>query len=91
MPYYVYIASNIDDEELYKGFSENPFQRIAEHNKGTSQFTSTKKHWQLIFLKEFTDKKDALIFERKIKRWNKTSLLKLIASSDNLLNGSSVD
>ena len=87
MPFYVYIAANTTDDELYKGFSENPFKRIEEHNSGSAQFTSTKTNWNLIFIKEFELKKDALSFEKKIKRWNRRSLMRLIESDQNLLKG----
>jgi putative endonuclease len=85
MSYYIYIAANTDDNELYKGFSEDPHKRIEEHNAGTSQFTSTKQGWYLVFVQEFLEKRDALIFEKKIKRLNRASLNRLITSEDNLL------
>ena len=85
MPYFVYIAANATDDELYKGFSENPYKRIQEHNDGRSKFTSTKSGWYLVFVKSFELKTDALIFEKKIKRLNRRSLNILINSNDNLL------
>jgi putative endonuclease len=85
MAFYVYILANDTDDELYKGFSENPEQRLREHNSGTSQFTSTKKGWHFVFLKMFDTKKEALIYERKIKKLNRRSLKKLIDSTENIL------
>jgi putative endonuclease len=83
MPFYVYIAANTDDEELYKGFSENPYVRIEAHNRGESKFTSTKRGWQLVFVQLFETKREALIFEKKVKRLNRASLQRLIASPQN--------
>ena len=85
MGYFVYILKNATDAELYKGFSENPYERLIYHNLGKSTFTSTKKSWEFIFLKEFPNKTEALKFERRIKKWNRRSLYKLIESSENSL------
>jgi len=85
MGYFVYILKNATDNELYKGFSENPFERLIYHNLGKSKFTSTKHSWELIFLKEFPSKTEALIFERRIKKWNRRSLNQLIESLENTI------
>jgi putative endonuclease len=90
MAYFVYIVANTVDDELYKGYSEDPYRRIEEHNAGKSPFTATKSGWFLVFIKQFLNKKDALIFEKKIKRLNRRSLLKLINSDENILGSSSV-
>ena len=85
MGYFVYILKNATDTDLYKGFSENPYERLIYHNLGKSTFTSSKKSWEFIFLKEFPNKSEALKFERRIKKWNRRSLYKLIESSENSL------
>ena len=85
MAFYVYIIANKTDNELYKGFTENPEQRLAHHNAGHSQFTATKKDWYFVFLKVFATKKEGLIYERRIKKLNRNSLIKLITSEDNIL------
>ncbi len=87
MPYYVYVLANTTDDELYKGFSENPEQRLRQHNEAQTKFTATKKNWTIIGLFLFDTKKEALVFERKIKKWNRRSLDKLIASQENLAAG----
>jgi len=81
MGYFVYILKNATDNELYKGFSENPFERLNYHNLRKSKFTSTKHSWELIFLKEFPSKTEALKFERRIKKWNRRSLKSLKGSN----------
>jgi len=85
MPFYVYIIANKTDEDLYKGFTENPVQRLSDHNSGKSQFSSTKEGWHFVFLRIFLAKREALIYEKKIKRLNRLSLEKLISSSDNVV------
>jgi putative endonuclease len=86
MYYYVYILANSIDTDLYKGFSENPLERLRQHNEGSSTFTATKKDWRIIGLFQFGSKREALVFERKIKKWNRRSLDKLIASPNNIAN-----
>jgi putative endonuclease len=85
MPFYVYILANNEDNKLYKGFTENPENRIREHNTHGTQYTSTKHQWRYVFLTSFETKKEALIFERKIKQWNKASVNNLIRSPLNQL------
>ena len=85
MAFYVYIIANKTDNELYKGFTENPSQRIEQHNASGSQFTSTKTGWYFVFLKMFELKREALIYEKRIKKLNHRSLLKLINSDENIL------
>ena len=85
MSFYVYIIANTTDADLYKGFTENPGQRLLEHNEGRSAYSSTKKGWYYVFLKNFEFKSEALIYEKRIKRLNRNSLLKLINSTENVL------
>ena len=85
MPYYVYILANAIDDELYKGFTENPGNRLQEHNKYGTQYTSTKSDWHYVFLTAFETKKEALIFEKRVKKWNRDSLDNLIRSPLNQL------
>ena len=84
MPCYI-LESNVDGE-YYKGFSENPFLRLEQHNNGEVTFTATKRPWKLVFLERFDSKRAALIRERQIKKWNRKSLANLIESSINLID-----
>ncbi|HMM12793.1 MAG TPA: GIY-YIG nuclease family protein [Bacteroidales bacterium] len=75
---YVYIIYSSACDEYYKGVTEHPDQRLAEHNADKSRHTSGKGPWQLVYLKPFVLKREALIEERRLKRLNRRSLLKLI-------------
>jgi putative endonuclease len=83
MSFFVYIIANATDSDLYKGFTENPALRLQQHNNGKAQFTSTKTSWHFVFLKAFNSKKDALVYEKKIKKLNRKSLDRLINSEEN--------
>ena len=78
MGYFVYIIQSEIDNTYYKGFTENPEQRIRQHNNGESRYTSTKMPWKLVYLEEFETKREALIREKKIKRFNSQYLKGLI-------------
>ncbi|MFW9596417.1 MAG: GIY-YIG nuclease family protein [Paludibacter sp.] len=79
MPYFVYIIQSDKDKTFYKGFTEDIEKRLIQHNNGESRYTSRKTPWKLVYLKEFNTKKEALIFEKKIKRYNAIFLQKIIA------------
>ena len=80
MPYFVYIIQSEVDKTFYKGYTENIINRLEQHNRGESQYTSTKIPWRLVYLEELPTKKDALIREKQIKRFNSDYLKKLIES-----------
>ena len=67
--FYVYIIESLTTLSWYYGYTErNPIQRLREHNGGHHHFTANKGPWKLIFLRDFENKKDALSFEKKLKK-----------------------
>ncbi len=69
MEYYVYILESENTGQLYIGQSCEPDKRLNDHNRGASRFTKDKGPWKRIYLKEFSNLSEALIFERKLKSW----------------------
>jgi len=66
--FYVYIIQSVSNLNWYYGFTERePSERLIEHNGNHHHFTAHKGPWQLIFIRAFDNKKDALIFEKKLK------------------------
>jgi putative endonuclease len=53
--YYVYILKN-DAVIYYKGFTENPEQRLSEHNEGKTTYTKNKSPWKMVYLLSFENK-----------------------------------
>ena len=84
MAYYVYILQSEVDQTFYKGFTENPLQRIIQHNHREMIYSSKKMPWKIISLLEYDTKKEALIAERKIKKYDTLRLLVLIKSAKNI-------
>jgi putative endonuclease len=96
-PFYVYIIWSNTHKVYYKGFSEDPKKRLEDHNNGKAEFTSKFTPWELVFMQGFDSKREALIREKRIKKYSHSQIEKLIKSNGlNLLNtdnkfGSSFD
>ena len=86
MPFYVYIIQSEKDNSFYKGFTENPANRLLQHNNGESLYTSKKIPWKLVCLLLFETKHEALIKEKKLKKYSTVSLVALINSTQNILH-----
>ena len=76
--YYTYIIYSSSHTIFYKGITDNPERRLFEHNNNLSRFTADKGTWEMVYLKEWNTKKEALIEEKRIKRLNVRSLELLI-------------
>ena len=85
MAFQVYILQSEQDGSFYKGYSENVFKRLQEHNEGLSQYTSAKLPWKLVYYETLSDKKTALIRERNLKKYSTERLITLINSPKNEL------
>ena len=85
MPFYVYIIQSEVDGTFYKGSTENPKNRIQQHNEGLSKYTSTKLPWKLVYVEELLSKKEMLIRERKLKRGNAEYFQKIIFGNKNIV------
>ncbi len=73
--FYVYALWSSSYKKIYVGFSENPDQRLADHNKGKSKWTKKYKPWQRFYLKSFEDKISALKHEKYLKSgWGRRKL-----------------
>ncbi len=86
MPFFFYIIQSQRDSSFYKGFSEDVFRRLLQHNAGESNYTSTKMPWKLVYFEALPDKKTALIREKNLKKADKNRIEALIKSNKNLLN-----
>lgn len=85
MPFYIYIIQSEIDQSFYKGFSENVFKRLEQHNAGESVYTRNKLPWKLVYYELQADKKSALIREKNLKKADRNRIIALINSGKNLL------
>jgi len=78
MSHYVYIIECSSSGLLYKGYSTDVNTRLQQHNDGESLYTSSRGPWIIVYTKEFPNKREALIHEKKLKRCNQQYLRWLI-------------
>ena len=66
--YFVYILrSKKWSEQLYVGLTEGIFERIKEHNAGSSKYSKVYAPWKLETYISVKDKETALSLERYLK------------------------
>ena len=80
--YFVYILK-CSDGLIYTGVTNNISRRFVEHQNGLNKncFTFNRRPLELIFQQEFNDIKQAIYFEKKIKKWSAKK--KLALTKDN--------
>ena len=85
MKYYVYIIYSEKFDKYYRGYTSNPEKRLEEHNSGLTRYSSKYKPWKLVYLEEYGTKKEALIREKKLKKYSKAQIKKIITTPMNKL------
>ncbi len=77
--YYAYIATNVHNAVLYTGVTNNLGRRMYEHaNKLIPGFTSKYNVKKLLWYEEFSDPREAIAAEKKIKGWRREKKLELV-------------
>lgn len=77
--YYVYIATNPQNNVLYTGVTNNLIRRIWEHKrKLVSGFTEKYNINKLVFYEVYEDINQAITREKQIKAGSREKKLKLI-------------
>ena len=78
-PGFVYILASRPNGTLYVGVTNDLARRIAEHEAGVgSVFTSEYGVTRLVYVEEHADIRDAVVRERRLKKWNRAWKLRLI-------------
>ena len=86
MPNYVYIIQSEVNNSYYKGYSENPVNRLAQHNNRKSPYTSHLIPWRLVYIEECESKAIALKRERNIKKATLERIEAMISHPKNILH-----
>lgn len=78
--WFVYILTNYTNNVFYIGVTNNLERRVWEHkNKiNTSSFTSKYRLYKLVWFESFSSPQEAIIVEKKIKKWRREKKLTLI-------------
>lgn len=85
--FYVYILL-CSDGLTCTGLTKNPERRLEEHQKGLNRtsFTYRRRPVKLIFQQEFKEVEQAILFEKKIKKWSGVKKLALANGEYDLLH-----
>ena len=69
--YFVYILQCVDGS-YYTGLTNNLELRLEQHNSGTNpaSYTYRRRPVFLVFNQDFSDVNQAILFEKKIKKWS---------------------
>jgi putative endonuclease len=82
--FYLYIIHSSSSEKFYVGHSENPWERILQHNEDSSdKYTGKYQNWELkAFFQVSENKEDALSIEKFIKRQKTKKLVQKLVDSN---------
>ena len=77
--YYVYILARKRNGTLYIGVTNNLERRLYEHKNNLIEgFSKRYNVHKLVYYEETNDINEALLFEKRIKKWNRAWKIKLI-------------
>lgn len=77
--YFVYILASGRNGTLYTGVTGDIARRVWEHRQGArSTFTTKYSVTKLVWYREFGEISDAILDEKRIKRWRREWKLRLI-------------
>lgn len=75
----VYIMTNIRHGVLYVGVTSNLINRAVEHRDGAVDgFTKRYQLRRLVWYRLYGDARDAIDFEKQLKRWRRDWKIRLI-------------
>jgi len=81
MPFYVYILHSASTDRFYRGQSANIKNRLIRHNRGTEASTAHGVPWELLWKTEKESRSEAVILEQKLKKLNRSRLIKFMYSN----------
>jgi putative endonuclease len=77
--YYVYVLTNKPRGTLYIGMTNNLVRRGYEHRNGLIDgFTKKYNPKSLVYLEVFNRVEDAILREKRLKKWNRQWKIELI-------------
>ncbi|KRC82022.1 GIY-YIG nuclease family protein [Sphingomonas sp. Root241] len=80
---YIYIVTNRKNGALYTGVTADIAQRIMQHREGTgSRFAAEHEILRLVYVEFHERIEDAIIREKRIKKWNRAWKVALIEESN---------
>jgi len=81
--YCVYILASKPNGTLYVGVTNNIARRTWEHQRGLVEGFTTKYHvHRLVYCEAFSRPQDAILREKRIKKWNGAWKIALIEATN---------
>lgn len=75
----MYILSSKKNGTLYVGVTNDLMRRIGEHKLGLIEgFTNKYKINKIVYFETYTNINEAILREKRIKKWNRNWKIKLI-------------
>ena len=68
MSFYIYIIQSEKNGKYYTGSSQDPIERLQQHNWSRTPSTKTGIPWNLVYTEEFNTRSDAIKREYDIKK-----------------------
>lgn len=69
--FFVYVLQSKKDKSFYIGFAVDIKERLKKHNEGLVRSTKNIRPIELIHCEIYKSKRDALIRERRLKKFTK--------------------
>jgi putative endonuclease len=83
MPYYVYIVASQKNGTTYIGITNDLIRRTFEHReKIVSGFSRRNRVTKLVYYEEYADVSDAILREKRMKKWNRPWKIELIEKNN---------
>ena len=77
--YYTYILTNRPNGTLYTGVTNDLARRVADHREGRADsFARRYNLRRLVWFEHHTDIREAILREKRIKKWNRAWKIELI-------------
>ena len=83
MFFYLYVIET-PSGKYYKGVSGHPLLRLAQHNNDEVQSTAGQGPWRFVGVIAFESKREALIQERKLKKYSREKLETWLSGRENI-------
>lgn len=84
--FYTYIILT-ENNKLYCGYTDKPKERFEKHKQGlAAKYTRANKPLEMVYLKKFTTKSEAMKEECRIKKLTRSQKELLISSEINEIN-----
>ncbi len=81
--YYVYIICNKRNGTLYTGITSDLIKRVWQHKKGLVEGFSKRYGLKtLIYFEAYQDVEEAILREKRIKKWNRKWKINLIEKAN---------